>query len=487
MRYLTITLFFLFPCLLFGQSDDVLKAQFKQTEGNGDYAKHYLLKGEHYFIREYHQEDGLKKSIVKVNEFGADVQSSALFMKPNTVLMQIGQRLYLHIYEVVGDNFSSSLIPFTEGLELDEENTINLFKTSLKDKGRFRKYDGDENGLIYIFQGPESSQQQISVVAFDANLKKVLDKKVITPFTSNRFLVGWYLLDNNQNAHMILRGDPLDLKGKKTKFHVVSVYKDDKEEIYRKIEDNDYSLWSPILELKNQRLQFIDSWRIKNKGVQKGIYTGSVSTSTDEELKLNIVPFEDRDLLQFREGKFPFNTHWLHVLDDGSKVYILEIRRYYETYIRSLDMIVVKVNVEEEIEWIKKIPKLYRAANDRKSIAKPGTFLNGNDIVIVLNENSKEWSNGKYKGSKVGARSTYPLETKLSVIQIDANSGDMTRTLVDNTEFGETKVLFTPEYAISISPGRIFIPGVRLEYGPAKYMDYAYYMKGISKAIIELD
>ncbi|MCD6069366.1 MAG: hypothetical protein K0S33_4192 [Bacteroidetes bacterium] len=331
----------------------------------------------------------------------------------------------------------------------------------------------DSSKILLLHNEPfeKYSKEKFSYKVFDANANEIWSAALELPYTDKAFTISNYRVDNDGNVFMLasIEKEKADRERKKPRYRyelISYLYKT------KSVKETEISIED----------KFITdvAFRINEKGniVIGGFYSNKTSyglagtffLSMDREsrkvLSSGYKDFSTEFLGEFMSARraekhkelYNYSIDYLVTKSDGG-VYMIGEQYYMYTVTTTdpktgathttyhyyyNDIIVVSVNPDASIAWVKKVPKLQHTTNDNGYYSSYSMDVVGDKLYLIYNDNPK---NLLADATKVKNGITKKMVTVLATV-------DSKGTLERNVMFvaKEAKIFTRPKIALQLGP-----------------------------------
>lgn len=452
---------------------------------NGRYTKKYEFFEETYFLKQSTEKDLNEVKIVadwgdtyfqlvKIDEFGRETLTSSPYEKEDGNLMQIGDKLYLHDYEVQSGVFKSWVIPFNETLELERSKKKLLMSRSTNEVGEFKYFNGNSNGLSYVFYPKKKKAKTpwVHIVIFNRSLKEDRQFETELALDSKTASFYWRYLDSELNFHVCLVGDRLSTKEKKRNWMWMTFGNDGSlsyEDFTDVVVDPNRDAWGPWVKEGESEFRYVGYIKEKKLDAQKAIYVGSKSYTSNSSEDIQTWEFGEKQMKYLGDEKSNFSNHSIEVLDDESILFISEVEWWGsgETYggaVKYFDILVMRFSPDGELMWYLPVPRKYPyIPKTSKFFGSHGHLLDGGELILFLNEDRRHYVDGEFNPAKVKIGGTFlPNYDGLTMIRVNLQTGSSKRMIVANSTIEEMGHVLHVTQLKKLEENRVFFPSTKI-------------------------
>lgn len=360
--------------------------------------------------------------------------------------------------------------------------------------------DDKSHILLYRNMGitRENPKEQIKMQVFDENFKPVWKSETELPYDAELFTLNYVDVDNKGNVYMT-GVEYQDRKSSRTsrregkpsyKYHLIS-YKDGGKKM------RDYPVELSDNFITDVRIDIADNGDLVTVGFysEKGSYSvkGAFYMTIDGESrqvkKQKTTAFEtdfitqnmserEKKKVERREAKgqsaelYEFDLDHLILQNDGGATLIAEqffieiqtvtttnpnggssTRTIYHYYYN--DLIALSFGPDGSLVWKVKVPKRQHTTNDGGYYSSYAYAAVGNKLYLLFNDNPKNL----FLQPNERPHYSFGKEIAVSIVQIDANSGAMSRELLFTTSRGD--ITIRPKMCLQTGEREMLIYGER--------------------------
>jgi|GEM_PF-2024612 hypothetical protein len=346
-----------------------------------------------------------------------------------------------------------------------------------------------------IVERSKEENERFNYTIIDDAFNKLANSFIELPYAGVNCRITDYIVDNNNNVHMLYR---LNLKKEGLKesdddvnfaYYLFSYYSSDKStvEYNLKVGDNVVSGIDIKLDKKNEYLYIPGFYSNKSEYGFKGTFISKIDIQNKKVVYSKTKDFTADFLALFykkpettKAGKkvtkelYDYIPRFIHITENGevfvvSEQYWLNVvtstqyvstgngggyttttRTYYYHYNH---LIAVNFNSDGDVAWTAKIPKLQLTTNDAGFYSSIATFVHKDKLYMIYNDNPKNGTS-----AEVNYTMSQPLKSQTIITSID-NNGNIEKNVLFKEQ--DRAAVVRPKFTVQISPEEVIVYSVR--------------------------
>lgn len=329
----------------------------------------------------------------------------------------------------------------------------------------------DSTKILLLHNEPyeKYANEKFSYKVFDGNANEIWSAALELPYKDKSFIVSNYRVDNEGNVYMLasILKDKEERERKKPRYKYDLVSYNCKT---KSIKESEISLGDKFISdvsfKINEKGQIIVGGFYSNKNADglAGTFFLSMDKSTQKVISSGYKDFSTEFLGEFMSSRraekhkelYNYSIDHLITKENGGAYMVAE--QFYIRVVRTTDpktgvttttyhyyyndIIVISVNPDASIEWVKKIPKLQHSVNDYGYYSSYTLDYVNNKLYFMYNDNPK---NLKVDASKVKNGITKKMVTVLATLD---SKGNLSRDVMFSAK--DAKIFTRPKVSIRL-------------------------------------